>query len=145
MWNLPSRNTVFTKMERKTKQQQEVKARKKVARNNEVLGMLKTGVSANQIANEFDFSYAGAKICAKLKLSGDCHRNPGSGRKRKTSERTDRYIVRQSKIGTPTKKHLADSLKAQTGVKVSTSTTQRRLRENGIHWRKKTSSVIRIG
>ena len=46
------------------------------------------------IAKEFDFSYAGAnKICTKLKLSGDCHRNPGSGRKRKTSERTDRYMV----------------------------------------------------
>ena len=101
--------------------------------------MLKAGVSANnQIAKEFNLSYAGAKkICAKLKSSVDCHRKPASGRKHKTDERTDRYIVWQSKIGTPTKKHLADSLKAQTGVKFSTSTIQRRLCENGIHWRKK--------
>ena len=90
-------------MERK-KRKQEQQARKKVARNHEILGMLKAGVSANQIAKEFGLSYAGAKnICAKLKSSGDCHRMPCSGRKRKTSERTDRFIVRQSKIGTPTK------------------------------------------
>ena len=83
--------------------------------------MLKAAVSANQISKEFGLSYAEAKkICAKLKSSGDCRRKPGSKRKRKTSEHTDRYIVWQSKIGTPTKKHLADSLKAQTGVKVST-------------------------
>ena len=131
-------------MERKKrKEEQEAKARKKVARNHEILGMLKASVSANQIAKEFGLSYAGAKkICARLKSSGDCHRTPGSGRKRKTSERTVRFIVRQSKIGTPTKKHLADSLKAQTGVKVSTSTIQRRLRENRIHWRKKTRKSI---
>ena len=124
---------------RKEGKNKKQKQGKRVARNHEILGMLKAGVSANQIAKEFGLSYAGAKkICAKLKSSGDCHCTPGSGRKRKTSERTDRFIVRQSKIGTPTKKHLAHSLKAQTGVKVSTSTIQRRLRENGIHWRKKT-------
>ena len=124
-------------MERKKrKQEQEAKARKKVARNHEIFGMLKAGVSANQIAKEFGLNYAGAnKICAKLKLCGDCHRTPGSSRKRKTSERIDRFIVRQSKIGTATKKHLADSLKAQTGVKVFTSTIHGRLCENGIHWK----------
>ena len=101
--------------------------------------MLKAGVSANQIAKDFGLSYAGAKkICARLKSSGDCHRTPGSGRKRKTSERTDRFIVRQSEIGTPTKKHLADSLEAQTGINASKSTIQRRLRENGMQWSKKT-------
>ena len=132
-------------MERKTrKQQQEAKARNKVARNHEILGMLKAGVSANRIAKEFGLSYAGAKkICAKLKSNGDCHRTPGSGRKRKTSERSDRFIVRQSKIGTPTKKELADALQDQNGVKVSTSTIQRRLRENGIHWRKKAKKSCR--
>ena len=99
-----SRNTVFTEMERKTRKQEEAKAKKKVARNTEVLGMLKAGVSANQIAKQFRLSYAGAKeICAKLKSSGDCHRTSGSARKRKTSERTHRYIVRQSKLGTPKK------------------------------------------
>ena len=99
-----------------------------------MLGILKAGVSANQIGKEFGLSYAGAKkICTKLKSSGDCHRKPGSGRKRKTSERTDRYIARQFKIGTPAKKHLADTLKAQTGVNVSTSTIQRRRRKNEIH------------
>ena len=97
--------------------------------------MLKASVSANQIAKEFGFSYANArKICAKLKSSGDFHRTPGSVKKRKSSERTERYIVRQSKIGTPTKRHLVDLLKARTGVNVSTSAIQRRFRENGMHW-----------
>ena len=72
MWNLPSRNTVFTKMERK-KRKQEQQARKKAARNHEILGMLKADVSANQIAKEFGLSYAGAKnICAKLKCMYVC-------------------------------------------------------------------------
>ena len=63
----------FTKMEKKNKkQEQEAKAWKKVARNHEILGMLKASVSANQIAKDFSLSYAGAKkICAKLKSSGD--------------------------------------------------------------------------
>ena len=89
---------------KKRKQEQEAKPRKNVARNHEILGMLKAGVSANQIAKEFGLSYAGEKkICARLKSSGDCHRMPSSGRKRKRSERPDRFIFRQSKIGTPTK------------------------------------------
>ena len=63
-------------MEIKTrKQEQEAKARNKVARNH---------------SKEFGLSYAGAKkICGKLKSNGDCYRSPGSGRKRKTSERSD--------------------------------------------------------
>ena len=125
-------------MEKTQKKIQEQKAKAKVGRNHEILGMLKAGVSANQIAKEFSLSYSGAKkLCAKLKMSGKCHRNPGSGRKRKTSERSDRFIARQSKLGTPTKKQLARDLEIQTGVKVSSKTIQRRLREKGIHWRKK--------
>ena len=60
-------------MERKTREkEQEAQARKKVAGNSEVLGMLKASVSANQIAKEFGFSYANARrICAKLKSNGD--------------------------------------------------------------------------
>ena len=51
-------------------QEQEAKARKKVARNNEVLGVLNAGVSGNQIANEFNLSYTGArKICAFANFS----------------------------------------------------------------------------
>ena len=119
----------------KRKQEQEAKARKKVAQNHEILVMLKAGISTKQIAKEFGLSYAGAKkICAKLKSSGDCHPTPGSGRKRKKSEQTVRFIVQRSKIGTLIKQHLADSL---TGVKVPRSTIQRRLCENGIRQRKK--------
>ena len=43
------------------------KTRKKVARNNEVLGMLKAGASANQIAKEFGLrnaEFEAKKICA---------------------------------------------------------------------------------
>ena len=119
------------------KQIQDEKAKKKVGRNHEILGMLKAGVSAHQIGKEFGLSYSGAKkLCAKLKSSGNCHRTPGSGRKRKTSDRSDRCIVKHSKIETPTKKQLANELEAHIGVKVFTSTIQRRLREKGINWRK---------
>jgi hypothetical protein len=37
-------------MEMKTRKQEEAKARNKVARNHEILGMMKAGVSANRIA-----------------------------------------------------------------------------------------------
>ena len=107
-------------------------------RNHEILGMLKAGASAREVAQKFKLSYSGAKkICSKLKLSGDCGRTPGSGRKRKTTERSDRFIAKCSKSGTPTKKQITNELKHQTGVEVSTKTIQRRLREKGIHWRKK--------
>ena len=87
-------------MKKKTrKQEQEAKAREKVARNREI--------------------------------------TPGSRRKSKTSEWTDRFIVQQSSIGNLYKKHLADALNAQNAVKFSTSSIQKRLGENGIHWRRK--------
>ena len=79
----------------------------------------------------------GKKICSKSKLTGDCGRTPGSGRKRKTTERSDRFIAKSSKSGTPTKKEIRNELKNQTSVEVSTKTIQRRLREKGITWRKK--------
>ena len=100
--------------------------------------MIKAGVSAREVAQKFKLSYSGAKkICSKLKLTGDCGRTPGSGRKRKTTERSDRFIAKSSKSGTPTKKENTNELKNQTGVEVSTKTIQRRLREKGITWRKK--------
>ena len=75
-------------MERK-KRKQEQQARKKAARNHEILGMLKADVSANQIAKEFGLSYAGAKnICAKLKSSGDCHRMYGVENVKQVNELT---------------------------------------------------------
>ena len=106
--------------------------------NHEILGMLKTGVSAREAAQEFKLSYSGAKkICSKLKLTGDCGRTPGSARKRKKTERSDRFIAKSSKSGTPTKKEITNESKNQTGVEVSIKTIQRRLREKGITWRKK--------
>ena len=100
--------------------------------------MLKAGVSAREVAQKFKLSYSGAKkICSKLKLTGDCGRIPGPGRKRKTTERSDSFIAKSSKSGTPTKKEITNELKNQTGVEVSTKTIQRRLREKGITWRKR--------
>ena len=49
-------------------------------------------------------SYFGAKkLCAKLKSSGSCGRTPGSGCKRKTTGRSDRFIVKCAKTVTLTK------------------------------------------
>ena len=72
-----------------------------------------------------------------MKTTGNCDPTPGSGRNRKTIHRSDRFIVKRSRAGTPTKKQLAGELEAQTGIKVSTTTIKRRLREKGIMWRKK--------
>ena len=82
------------------------KAQIKLVRNHEILGMLKSGVIAYEISKKFSLSYSGAKkLCAKLKSDRDCSRPPGSGRKRKTSDRSDCFII-NSKSGTPMKKQL---------------------------------------
>ena len=50
-------------------------------------------------------------------------------------------MAKHSKIGTLTKKQLANEL-GHIGVKVSTSTIQQRLREKGIHQRKKSKKAF---
>ena len=98
--------------------------------NHEILGMLNAAVSAREVAQKFKLSYSGAKkLCSKLKLTGDCGHTHGSGRTRKTTERSDRFIAKCSKSGTPSKKEIANELRTQTGVEVSTKTIQRSLRE----------------
>lgn len=74
-------------------------------------------------------------------MSGNCSRTPGSRRKRKTTDRSDRFIVKRSKAGTPTKKQQTGEVEAQTGVKVSPRTIHRRLKEKGINWRKKSKKL----
>ena len=63
--------------------------------------------SQYEISKKFSLSYSGAKkLSTKLKSDRNCSRSPGSGRKRKTSDRSDCFITKHSKSGTPTKKQL---------------------------------------
>ena len=118
------------------------RSEEKRRRNHEILGMLNAGVSAREVGRKFKLSYSRAKkLCSKLKLTGDCARNPGSGRKRKTTERSDRFIAKCSKSRTPSKKKNANELRTPTAVKVSTKTVQRRLKEKGITWQKKSKKL----
>ena len=97
-------------------------------RNHEILSMLKAGVSAREVAQKFKLSYSGAKkICSKLKLTGDCGRTTGSGRKQKTTQISDHFFAKSSKSGTLTKKEITHELKNQTGGEVLTKTIQRDL------------------
>lgn len=57
-----------------------------------------------------------------------------SGRKRKTTERSDRFIAKCSKLSIQTKKEIANELKNKTVDGVSPKTIQRRIREKGITW-----------
>ena len=59
LWNFPSRNCFYQDREEDKKVEQEAKARKKIARNNEVLGMLKAGISAIQIATTLPNLFGG--------------------------------------------------------------------------------------
>lgn len=109
-------DAVSANMGRKTRKQVQVQKARIFSRNLEIFGMLKAGISNNQIAKEYGLSCTGAKrLRAKWKSSGNSHRTLGSGQKSKTSEtseRSDRYIARQSKTGTPTKIHFAGILEA---------------------------------
>ena len=85
-----------------TKTREQIKretSQAKTGRNHEILGMLKAGVSARQISREYNLSYSGAKkLCTKLKSSGSCGRTPGSGCKRKTTERSDLSLNVQKQV-----------------------------------------------
>ena len=126
-------------MAKKTREQvKRERSQAKTGRNHEILGMQKAGVSARQISREYNLSYSGAKkLCAKLKSSGSCGRTPGSGCKRKTTERSDRFIFKCANAGTLTKAEIVNELKNQTNVKVCSKTIQHRLKEKGLIWKKK--------
>ena len=88
------------------------KAQIKLGRNHQILSMKfrKNSVILEQ------------RNCAKLKSDMNCSRSPGSGRKRKTSDRSDCFIIKHSKSCTPTKEQIysvSDQLQAQNDVRMA--------------------------
>ena len=115
------------------------KARKKVGRNQQILGSLRAGWSAKKIAEEYGLSYSWAKKLCKLLKNGDNgERKSGSGRPRKTTAREDRFLIREAVNprspfeSCPNTSDLARSLEERTGIQVSPCTVQRRLHECSI-------------
>ena len=75
------------------------KARKKVGRNQQILGSLRAGWSAKKIAEEYGLSYSWAKkLCKRLKNGNNGERKSGSVRPRKTTAREDRLLLREAVI-----------------------------------------------
>ena len=60
--------------------------------------------SFDQALRLFRKSAQKVRLCAKLKSGGICSHTPGSGRKRKTTFRSDSFISKSSKSGTPDQK-----------------------------------------
>ena len=118
------------------KQQQEEKAKKKFARNQQIVGSLRAGWNARQVADEYGLSYSWSKkLCSRLR-KGDCgERKPGSGRPRKTTVREDRFLIREAARQRdpsdvcPRTADLSESLTGRTSTQISRRTAQRRLHE----------------
>ena len=78
------------------KEERQEKAKKKTARNQQILGSLRAGWSAKKVA-DLELSYSWAKKLCKGLLEGESgERKPGSGRLRKTSIREDRFLIRET-------------------------------------------------
>ena len=83
----------------------------------------KTGVSRNGVQG----------VLKRWKATGESKCQPRSGRKRKSTERTDRTLVRLSLANRKlTSKELARELKESSSVELSTPTVRRRLLESGL-------------
>lgn len=66
-------------------------------------------------------------------MTGSVERKPGSGRKRKTTEREDRILKRLALDDRKqTLPQVATAFKATTGIEINRDTVRRRLRESGI-------------
>ena len=111
------------------KQQREEKAKKKFARNQQILGSLRAGWSARKVAEKYELSYSWAKkLCKRWKEGDRGRRNPGSGRPRKTTFREDRFLIREAvRVRDPSEvcpsaADLSGSLKERTSTKISRRT-----------------------
>lgn len=91
------------------------------------------GLSYSELAGRFKMSKAGArKICVKYDTTGFIVNMPKTGRPRKTSQRTDKRIVREiakNPLGT------ARTIKETLELDVSTRTINRRLKSGGLESR----------
>ena len=96
------------------------------------------GYSSRQIGARLKCSHKSvALILKKKKLNGSVSDRPIPGRTRKTTRKEDSIIVRKSKSDRfKTAPQVRAEVKTQYGIHVSISTTQRRLREAGLHGRK---------
>ena len=66
---------------KKQQQQQQEKAKNKFARNHQIVGSLRVGWIARQVADEYVLSYSWSKkLCTRLRKGDSRERKPGSGR-----------------------------------------------------------------
>ena len=128
-------NMLYTK-----KNLRQDQARRRYGRNKKIEGAVEAGWSARRVAKKYGISYSWAKkLVRRLKAGGSAERIPGSGRKRKTSVREDRYLVRRAKLERPPDEDcprasdLADELHGHSGKRVSARTVTRRLHLSLIH------------
>ena len=103
-----------------------------------VVALSEEGYSKREIADRFGCSQRSFRdILKKQRLTESVKDLKIPGRKRKTTKREDRIIVRKSKSNRyKTAPEIKADMQIEHGVSISTSTTQRRLREAGLNGRK---------
>ena len=79
------------------KQEQEEKAKKNLGRNQQIIGSLRAGWNARQVAEVYGLTYSWSnKLCSRLRKGDSGERKPGSRRPRKTTVREDRFIIKEA-------------------------------------------------
>lgn len=99
-----------------------------------VVTLIETGHTVRQVANMTGYSRSSiSRAVIRFRQTGSYERRPGSGRKRVTSARDDRYVVSLSlRNRFQTSVETCNELRRARGVNVSSRTVIRRLQENGL-------------
>ena len=80
------------------KQEQEEKTKKKLGRNQQIIGALRAGWNARQVAEVYGLSYSWSnKLCSRLRKGDNGERKPESGRQRNTTVQEDRFLIKEAR------------------------------------------------
>lgn len=100
----------------------------------QVIALIENGLSQRAVARQLDMTRAAVRrVCTRYEETGSFHRRPGTGRRRFTTVRDDRFIVST----TLRNRHLnavqvQRQLREVRGVAISQWTVRRRLQENNL-------------
>ena len=79
------------------KEEQEERAKKKLGRNQQIIGSLRAEWNARQVAEVNGLSYSWSKkLCSRLRKGDSGERKPGSRRPRKTTVQKDRFLIKEA-------------------------------------------------
>ena len=91
-----SLKSVWTSWQLRNKNKKK-RPRRRFGRNQQIIGSLRAGWNARQVAEVYGLSYSlSKKLCSRLRKGDSGERKPGSRRPRKTTVREDRFLIKEA-------------------------------------------------